>query len=267
MNHQRLNYYLRCIETIKGGADARMDWATLYKLLDELTEGQPMVIKPVNTTSVFGRARLLPSEQRFETIDSLWHPDPAACNAVGRCNKAHAPMLYAGVGTQLLLSEIGAQVGDIVGLLHLQPTEEIRIVEIGAMDRWRRTDGDCQLDHHIKQYLKGVHSNPDNIVAFLMDAFASDYFSRPGTPTVYKVTSAYASVMARAHPTIGGLMYDSVDHRGGTCLAVKPEVAMKSLAPHVVQIVRVTAILGYGIYDFHEVARAMDFNGREIKWP
>lgn len=265
MDHDRLNEYMTAVERLRGGAIARLSWEDVYQLLDRLTEDLPLVIQPLPSTAKFARGRVLGTPERFTTTDTLWHPPGEWCS-LGRCNKKNEPMLYAGVGTELVFSEIGARKGDVVGLLHLSPIEKIYCVHIGAAELWRRTSGECHLSPEIKKRLAEIHSEPSNIVAFLLDALVSDFYSQPGLPDVYKFTSAYASVVSNAHPQIAGLIYNSVDHLSGACLAFRPAAANEQLRPTDVQIVRITEYLGYGIFDFEEIARSSTFHDRTIVW-
>jgi len=118
----------------------------------------------------------------------------------------------------------------------------------------------------VKTEIQKIFKSPENITAFLLDAFVSDYFGRLGGEDTYKLTSAYTAVILNSHPQIAGLIYDSVDHEAGACLAIKPEVFDTVLKPTEVQIVEVTSYLGYGIYDFVELGRATRFEQERIIW-
>lgn len=122
------------------------------------------------------------------------------------------------------------------------------------------------MGEDLKNWIKEIHRDPNNIAMFILDAFFRDYFSRPGSYDVYKLTSAITSVILDAHRDISGLIYDSVDHTAGACLAIKPEVADDLLKPTEVQIVKITSYLGYGIYDFEQIAFADKFDGKRILW-
>lgn len=123
----------------------------------------------------------------------------------------------------------------------------------------------CLMSDDIKQKIKERHRNPEHITDFLLDSFISDYFSRAGDNITYKLTSAYSAVTMNS-PDIFGLIYDSVDHTAGACLALKPIAFDNFLQPKVVQIVKITSYLGYGIYDFEEIDRASKFDGKKILW-
>ena len=259
-------YYIDCIERLNGGAIDRLQWEKLYVLLDQLTEGVPLVLQPLTPTCKFARGRVLKTAEKFDSTRTLSYPSKEACKSLGRCNRPDHPVLYAGVGTELVFSEIGARSGDIVGLLHMSPTKELYCVRLGALNLWRRTSGVCLLHDDVKAKIREIHKNPENITAFLLDAFVSDYFSRQGGDVAYKLTSAYTSVVMSAHSDIAGLVYDSVDHTAGACLAIKPEVFDAFLRPTEVQLVKITSHLGYGVFDFEELARANNFEGDAILW-
>ena len=258
--------YVERIERLNGGAIDRLEWSKLYILLDEMTEGVPHVVQPIDTNSKVGRGRILSDSKQFDSINVLSYPPAEQCKSYGRCNKPSAPVLYAGVGTELILSEIGAKVGDIVGLLHFSPRSDVNCVRLGALNLWRRTAGDCLLPTNIKAQLEKIYQDPKNITAFLLDAFVSDYFSRESSLQVYKLTSAYTSVLFDSHPNIEGLIYESVNHTAGSCIAISTSSYDKKFTPTDAQIVRISSYLGYGVYDFEVIKQTDKFNGNLIVW-
>ncbi len=262
----RQQIYVDSVERLRGGAIARVTWDQIYKTLDDLSEGLPLAMKQFATTDKIGRGRILDSAEKFETITELSYPPKEKCKTFGRCNSPSNPIFYGGVGTELIFSEIGAKIGDYVGLLHVSPVRELLCVRLGALDLWRRTSGEFPMGEDLKNWIKEVHKDPNNIVMFILDAFFRDYFSRPGSCDTYKLTSAITSVILNARQDISGLIYDSVDHTAGACCALKPEVADHLLRPTEVQIVKVTSYLGYGIYDFEQIAFADTFDGKRILW-
>lgn len=264
--HAKQQYYIERIERMNGGAIERLEWNKLYQLLDELTEGVPLVVQPIDPNSKVGRGRVLADAHQFDSTKTLSYPPAEHCLNYGRCNKPGAPVLYAGVGTELIFSEIGAQVGDIVGLLHFSPKADVNCVRLGALNLWRRTNGNCLLPQNIKELIEKIYRNPENITAFLLDAFVSDYFSRESSAQVYKLTSAYTSVMFDSHPNIEGLIYESVDHTAGSCLAISTTAFDTKFTPTDAQIVRVSSYLGYGVYDFEVIKQTNKFDGNEILW-
>jgi hypothetical protein len=264
--HAKQQYYVDCIERLRGGAINRLEWQKLYELLDHLSDGLPLVLQPVTPADKFARGRILDNREKFHSIRALAYPPENRCNNFGRCNRPQQPVLYAGVGTELIFSEIGAKPGDVVGLLHLSPSIEIFCARLGALNLWRRTSGGCLMGETVKTEIQKIFKSPENITAFLLDAFVSDYFGRLGGEDTYKLTSAYTAVILNSHPQIAGLIYDSVDHEAGACLAIKPEVFDTVLKPTEVQIVEVTSYLGYGIYDFVELGRATRFEQERIIW-
>lgn len=264
--HAKQQHYVDCIERLAGGAIKRLEWEKLYSLLDDLTEGVPVILQPITAKSKFARGRLLSTVEKFESIQFLSYPKKENCKQFGRCNKPESPVMYAGVGTELVLSEIGAKPGDIVGLLHMSPATEILCARLGALNLWRRTSGQCLMHDSVKEQIQRFHNKPEHITDFLLDAFISDFFSRRGSEEIYKLTSAYTSVILGSHPNISGLIYDSVNHEIGACLAIKPDVFDSMLKPTEAQMIKVTSYLGYGIYDFVEIARASRFKGDSILW-
>ena len=263
---EKQQYYIDCIERLKGGAIERLDWEKLYSLMDDLSENLPIILHPIDHSAKFARARILEDDKKFDSIHKLSYPKQENCKTFGRCNRPNQSVLYAGVGTELLFSEINAHIGDIVGIIHMQPTQKLYFARVGALNLWRRTSGICLLHEEIKKEIEIIYKNPENIVSFLFDAFISDYFSRSGNQHIYKLTSAYTSAILNSNSNISGIIYDSVNHTAGACLAIKPEHFNVTIKPSDIQIVRITSYLGYGIYDFEQIAYTNNFDGEMILW-
>lgn len=264
--HAKQQEYIDTIERLKGGAIDRLEWDKVYYLLQHLIADTPLVHLPITPSNKFCRGRVLSSVEKFHSIRTLRYPPIDDCKYFGRCNRPRDPILYAGVGTELVFSEIGAKQGDIVGLLHMSPTSSIDCIRLGALNLWRRTSGECLMHPEIKDLIRDIYRDPENITSFFLDAFISDYFSRPSDPIVYKMTSAYAAAIFDAFPEMAGILYDSVDHTAGACLAIKAGVFDSFLRPTEVQIVRITSYLGYGIFDFEQLDFADKFSGETILW-
>lgn len=264
--HKMQQYYVEHIERMNGGAIDRLDWSKLYQLLDEMTQGVPLVVRPIDANSKLGRGRVLTDSKQFDSVKDLSYPPADQCKSYGRCNKPGNPVLYAGIGTELILSEIGARVGDTVGLLHFSPKSDVNCVRLGALNMWRRTSGQCDLPTNIKNEINKIYSNPENITAFLLDAFVSDYFSRQSNIQSYKLTSAYTSAIFNSHPNIEGLIYESVNHTAGSCLAISTSAYDRKFIPTDAQIIRISSYLGYGIYDFEVIKQTNKFHGDQIIW-
>jgi hypothetical protein len=264
--HIKQNYCIERIERLRGGAIDRLGWEKIYKILDELSEGVPLVVQPVGASSKFARGRILSAPDEIHSVKDLTYPPAANCNTYGRCNKPGVPVFYAGIGAELIFSEIGAQIGDIVGLMHMSPLTDVNCARLGALELWRRTSGHCLLPENIKNLVKEIHLQPENITAFLFDAFITDYFSRLASDSVYKLTSAYTSVVFDSNPNVEGIIYESVNHTAGSCVVVKPDVVDTKLIPTEIQLVRVTNFLGYGVYDYEIIKHTNKFDEEHIVW-
>jgi hypothetical protein len=96
--------------------------------------------------------------------------------------------------------------------------------------------------------------------------FISDYFSRAGSDSVYKLTIAYTEALFSSFSSMDGVIYDSVDHVKGTWVAIRPHVVDAFTETKNVQIVSITNHLGYGIFDFEEVSKSSSVMGNDITW-
>lgn len=264
--HKRQQTYVDWIERLNGGAAQRIEWQKLRDLFDHLTEGCPFVLHPLDQSSKFARGRIMNSEPRPNLISEIGPLPAAKCTDFGRCHRPGSPILYAGVGTELVLEEIGARPGDVVALLHMKPKKKLFCVRSGALNLWRRSSGHCLMHEDIKAAIAKQHADPRNITAFLLDGFIADHLGRAGSEDVYKITSAYVAAVLDARRGISGVIYDSVDFPGGTCVALRDTVFSRSIDPTDVQFIEVTSYLGYGIFDFKVLAQTDRFVGNQIIW-
>ena len=263
--HAKQQEYVAFIERLNGGAASRLSWEQLYKILDDLTEGLPNIIQNIKTSNSFLRGRIIEKDS-LNRVEQLSYPPKDFCLSFGRCNKPYAPVCYAGIGYELIFSELGAREGDHVGITGIRPTEDLFFLRLGALDMWRRTSGDCLLHDDLKKQIKEIHKDPKNIIAFILDAFISDWFSRKGSSEIYKLTSAYSSVLFNAHHELAGIIYDSVNHTRGSCISIRDNFLDKNFEFTEFQVVRINSHLGYGIYDWKVVQSAKESKNGVICW-
>ncbi|WP_336268793.1 hypothetical protein [Vreelandella arctica] len=257
--------YVDYIERINGGAASRLTWEDLYAILDHLTEGVPNIIQPIKTSNSLLRGRIIEKDS-LNRVEQLSYPPNKLCLSYGRCNKPNLPVCYAGIGYELIFSELGAQEGDYVGIAGLRPTEDLFFLRLGALDIWRRTSGNCLLPDAVKQQIKEIHADPKNIVAFILDAFISDWFSKKGNSVTYKLTSAYTSVLFNTYQELSGIIYDSVNHTKGSCISIKDTAFDNYFSFTEFQVVKIKSYLGYGIYDWELIQSAKDTKEGFICW-
>lgn len=263
---QNQQNYVDWIERLNGGAVRRIEWEKLRGLFDAITEECPFVLMPIDSSSKFARARVMEHGRRPSYISEIGPIPSEKCKDFGRCHRPGHPVLYAGIGTELVLAEVGAQPGDTVALLHMRPKRRLLCVRAGALNLWRRTSGHCLMDESIKAEISRHYADARNITAFLLDGFIADQLSRQGNSDVYKLTSAYVTAILESHRGIAGVIYGSADFPGGTCIALKDEVFDKAIEPTEAQLIQVTSYLGYGVYDFNELARTDKFDDGSIVW-
>jgi len=94
--------------------------------------------------------------------------------------------------------------------------------------------------------VQGLSEEEANKLVYL-DAFLAEEFSRRAArPYEYKLTAAYAKILSRGN---GGLMYPSVEIRGGINLAVTARVFDDNFEVLATDVHEVGAYYGYGVYD------------------
>src|SRR3982750_814593 len=91
-------YYMLCIERLRGGGIERLSWDAVHGLLNKLLEGVPVVPQQIMEGSVIIRGRKLSDAHLFADAKHLSYPPADKCSHFGRCNRPNSPMLYAGGG-------------------------------------------------------------------------------------------------------------------------------------------------------------------------
>jgi hypothetical protein len=270
--HDTQSEYVRLVEALRGGAAARISWDEIYKAIDHFTEGFPVFAVPFNSTNKVGRGRNLHALSNSEDskslvmrLDDIKYSKPEHCNAYGRCNRPKEPICYAGIGTNVILSELAPEIGDYVALLHFTTRQEIYLKGLGYLDFYFRNGGQGEGWTEGMKEVAASYTTADKIHFRVLDAFFADMFSKPFSNEIYKITSAISAAFLEKSP-LSGLVYNSVANRGGRCIALKTNHFDKYVVPTEAQILRITSNLGYGIYDFVEEYYADSFEDEKILW-
>jgi chloramphenicol 3-O-phosphotransferase len=106
------------------------------------------------------------------------------------------------------------------------------------------------LSNDYLQFYEALRANthPEGFLAMqLCDAFLTDILRRPGSPTVYSITSAVAADCLR-NPVLDGFLYPSTKLDGHPNLALRPSVVDDRVRYETAMAVRVERDLGYGIF-------------------
>lgn len=233
-----------------------------------LLQGFPLNHKEITSEMCFVRGRVFKEYTEVDKLSSLLSPPKEKCY-YNRCNFPGNQMLYAGIDRELIFSEIDASPGDYVVLLYLRPNKSMLIADVCQMDKWRRQYGGMDLPEGHKEKTSKFYSyynEGQGINFFFLDAFIRSCFTKTGNEKTYKITSSYVYSVLRSLPNTSGVMYDSVEHSLGSCVAFKPDCVGEILDPVVVRIAKIESNLGYGLRGYCVYPKKGIIEGENIIW-
>jgi hypothetical protein len=268
---------LHQIERLRGGIAARLGPARIRPMLAELIRdagaaywvyGLPQVVKVHRS-----RPMLAGDDWRRFTLRDLGPPPPEKVTEYARCNAPGETLLYCSLEENIALAEMRAAHGQV----HLVTTylleKDLRLMPIGELDFFRRTGGltyfgggNSTVARHYAGMLKDINVT-------LIDAFLADEFMRYAeTDAVYFLTSAAAGILfneaQRNAATPDALFYPSVVFRSGVNFAITPEAyaSKVKLVVEETKMVRITEVLGYGLYRYEVLANLESVDQDGILW-
>lgn len=265
------------IEQLRGGAKSRLSYDQIRALMSvwaKLGVYQSYSIS-ADDLSVH-RARRLENKKWFEFAEDLGPPTPEQTIKYGRCHQPKHPLCYCSLYEDTALAEVNAELGEHYVISTFTMPKDIRLIPVGELDYYRRTGRTYLGDKNpqsAKCYKKALDEE-DGIVTALVDAFLVDEFIKQATTqTDYKVTSAISDVLLNGDlkplTPIDALVYPSVAFREGMNFAILPEShkAKMKLVEAETKIIKITAVLGYGIFDYRLLAslKSVSSEGR-LKW-
>jgi len=253
------------IRSLGDPAVAKQSPAQVRVLVQRLIEDHPFVTSTNLGPQVqFWRGRKAESADGFENVNMMIQPPPDACSGYNRCSPPREPMFYAALSAHTVFSEVHATVGDRVQLVLVAPEDgcQIKLAHIGEIDHWRRYGRSILAQPQVEEILRLTFPNDDwserEVRRMYVDAFMADMFSRDGRALgVYEVTSAISRCYLEAG--IDGLIYPSVKHRGGLCVALHTRCAQQ-MGVVEFALFEIEADLGYGLYKKQFLKDAASWN-------
>lgn len=268
--------HLQVIERLRGGAAARLGYDDVRALLAELVQRAApayWVHTPPRVLTVH-RSRPLGSDEdwwQFSERD-LGPPPHDKVRNYARCNRPGQSRLYCSLEENIALAEMQAARGQIHLLTTYLLDRKIKLLPIGELDFFRRTGGLMYLGDgasKIARLYGSIVDEPD--VAFIDAFFADEFMRHASTDAVYFLTSALADILlsdADTVPAPEALFYPSVVFRGGVNFAITPDACATrvNLIPDQTKIVRITEVLGYGMYRYDTLAWLETCEPERLVW-
>jgi len=274
---QLVEEHLQLIERLRGGTTARLGADAIRPLLAELirragpaywTYSLPRIVK-------VHRSRPLESGDdwhRFTERD-LGPPPPDKVMEYARCNRPSQSLLYCSLEENIALAEMQAARGQTHLITTYLLDSTMRLRPIGELDFFRRTGGLTYFGDSTSIVARHYADMVQDINVMLIDAFLADEFMRYAeTDAVYFLTSTVADILfAEAKGHVGSapdaLFYPSVVFRSGVNFAIAPHAYAEkvSLVTEETKIVRITEVLGYGLYRYDTLALLETGEG-QLSW-
>lgn len=268
--------HLQLIERLRGGAAARLGYDEVRECLGALVRRAApayWVHTPPRVLTVH-RSRPLGSHEHWRsfTARDLGPPPPDKVRNYARCNRPGQSRLYCSLEENIALAEMQAARDQIHLLTTYLLDRRIRLLPIGELDFFRRTGGLTYLGDSAskiaRQYADMV-DEPD--VAFIDAFFADEFMRHAATDAVYFLTSALADILLEesdANPPPEALFYPSVVFRGGVNFSIRPEAyaSRVNLIAEETKVVRITEVLGYGMYRYETIAWLESCDEEGLAW-
>ena len=268
--------HLQLIERLRGGAAARLGYDRVRPLLEELVaRAAPAywIHTPPRILTVH-RSRPLEEAENWREFTSrdLAPPPPEKVKNFARCNRPGQSLLYCSMQENIALAEMQAARDQIHLLTTYLLDKKIRLLPIGELDFFRRTSGLTYLGASAAKgarHYEGIVNEEE--VAFVDAFFADEFMRHASTDAVYFLTSALADILFTETPSWSppeALFYPSVVFRGGVNFAISPQAyaSRVSLVAEQTKIVRITEVLGYGLYRYETVARLESCEQDVLQW-
>jgi hypothetical protein len=274
---QLVEDHLHLIERLRGGTTARLGADAIRPLLAELigragpaywTYSLPRIVK------VHRSRPLEPGDdwRRFTQRD-LGPPPPDKVTEYARCNHPGQSLLYCSLEENIALAEMQAARGQTHLITTYLLDRNMRLRPIGELDFFRRTGGLTYFGDSTSKVARHYAGMVQDINVTLIDAFLADEFMRYAqTDAVYFLTSTaadilFADIEGNAWPAPDALFYPSVVFRSGVNFAIAPHAyaSKVSLIAEETKIVRITEVLGYGLYRYDTLA-LLESREEQLSW-
>ncbi|MEN3156769.1 RES family NAD+ phosphorylase [Alkalimonas sp. NCh-2] len=220
------------------------------------------------------RARLCPSIEGFSHVSEL-HSPPPEVTSIGRMNEKGSPMFYASYHIGTALAEINAKEGDIVQIGQFQlPNQSgsgIRCLAIGEIyNAYHGTSTISQeLFYEIRKLIDKLGKNDiRGLISYLyMDALSAELLNDlSASEKNYIYSRTLSRLLLERHPEIDGLIFPSAKIKGTSNISLRPESVLKKAKVASSQVIEITKLYPYGLYDFKIVkqAKGENYDGKII---
>jgi hypothetical protein len=211
---------------------------------------------------IWYRARPCPSRDGYDNLRQCIYPPDAKTLGYGRANLPGAPAMYSAWNWHTALDEISIESGQLaqVIFLRVKPGLQFPCHVVGdyahIYNSGRSQINSNILVNAIESERHTVPLEAQNKHAFI-DAFLAEQFSRPhGRPFDFKLTAAFA---ARLYTLDGGIIYPSVERRGGMNLATSARSFDRFFEIVCTWVLEIKKFHGCGVYDLDLVKESCTF--------
>lgn len=257
------------IEPLRGGAAKHMRWESVREQIDLLTDGYPFRAYEIKQKLKLYRGRKLRDLAAPYELPQMLSPPKGKVSDFGRCQKPGDPVMYMSSNVETVMGELRAGIGDIVQIAEFEviPKEGFLYSIIGEYDFVRRHNfsmfGSEEGGKIVADFVRKM-TEIGRLRLHMTDAFLAEEFRKFASTTHdYRITAAIAE--EQYAQGFGGFVYPSVQHLGGMNFVLRQE--HEAMAKCVsMQIVEITDVLGYGIFELRNLAEANKPIPNPISW-
>lgn len=214
------------VESLRGAELRGLSDREVAKRLGDLLKGYMSISVNHRDRGLWYRGRKSPKAGWANIQEMLY---PPSTTEYGRANRPGDTVLYASSNIRTVLEEIGAAPGDFVQIVAVfpvstgTPQSDPKFHMIGehesTLGGGRSLLGNNRSVQWMEQLLIEQPAYAHDL--FFLDSFLSEAFRRPAVRShEYRLTAVYAASVMQDE---GGLIYPSVQARGGINVAIHPQ--------------------------------------------
>jgi hypothetical protein len=252
MGSMTLDSLVSLAESLRGVHLRGCSAEEVYKKLRALIAGYKAVCITRSEEQIWYRARRCPSRDGYDNLRQCIYPPLANSVDYGRANLPGAPAMYSAWNMLTALDEISVESGQLVQIIFLRvkPGLQFPCYVVGDYAHINNS-GRSQISSEIlvDGVEKQLYTLPVGVTKrhLFVDAFLAEQFSRPhGRSFEFKLTAAFA---ARLYAANRGVIYPSIERRGGMNLATSAQCFDRSFEVVCTVVMEVKRSHGCGVYD------------------
>lgn len=263
---------LDLIYKLQGGYADNFTWEEVYMLFEKIFNYYAFSVNTMDGSKdkeFLFRGRI--TSDNINNIEQLIYNKNVT--RYGRCNIPDQSIFYSSNSLDTVLNELSPERDDTVYvcLSKIKDNASLNIVSIGEIDYYRRYRKGIYSTEVVKDLVeenKRTNGHQGAFILNFLDAYFAELFLRNASKfNEYKITSAISNFIFNKDPRYHGLLYLSVQHRGGFNIALTSKAFDDNLEVFECYKLKIKGKYGFGIfiYDIINQSDSIDEEGN-IMW-